>query len=199
MCRIKLIFCGVLMIHHMQLIAQDSLFIGHSKEDGTIGPVLTVASFDHLSPKFGIGVEGEYMLGREFGLGSVICGGPDYFEVGVGFLGLFGLLLLQENSPGNFWGIFLLPLLIENPNIHFEPARDSEFVLSFSLCRIRYMWEENSYYDTDLFASGSIILRYTKYYRRNWNYSFFIEGTTLYHTDRPKGIQAGIALRWADK
>jgi hypothetical protein len=181
----------ILCLNGGLIYAQDNYLNGYAKKDGLVGGSIQVASFENLKPKFGIGIEGEYLLGNRFGFGFVFSGGPDYLEVGSGILGVLGLM-----DPS----VRLLTLfLIENPNIHFEPSRNSEFVLSLSLCRIRYMYEQDSYYDTDLFASGSIILRYTRYYRIDWNYSFFVEGSTLYHQGRPKGIQAGIALRLADK
>ena len=155
---------------------------------------MTFATFQDFSPKVGIGITYEYLLGRNFGFGGVLAGGPDYAEFSGAIL---GLMALGDNGQ-NVWTILLLPFIFENPCIHFEPTRNSGLGLSFHFMKFRYIYERNnSFYEPhDTFASGSVTFTLTVFGEKNWQWSFYAEGTALYYPGNPKGIQVGIALKY---
>ena len=159
-----------------------------------IGPYATLASIENFSSKFGIGVSYEYFLGRNFSFGGVLAGGSDYAEFSGAIFGLMGLAELQSTRGVGFF--LFIPLVFENPCIHFEPARNHNFGLSFNFMKFRYIFEESKYYGEQyLFASGSVTLRYTLFGESNWQCSFLAEGTVLYNSGSPKGLQFGVAMR----
>lgn len=144
-----------------------------------------------------MGVNGESLLGRNFGFGGTFALGPDYGELSGSVLGLLGIAASQSISSSNdlFFAI-LIPFLVENPCVHFSPAHNHSFGLSLNLLKFRYVYEKDSYYYPDnLFGSGSITFTYTIFGKKDWQWSVFAEGTTLYYPGTPKGYQFGVAFK----
>ena len=126
----------------------------------------------------------------------MVSGGTNYAEFSSSLLGLIGIAQLSVYSNSkSFILVLLAPLAFTHPCIHLDQSGRNEIVLSLDLLKFRYMYDENPYYTTDLFTSGSIKLRYAKFYRPNWQWSVFAEWSILYRKDQSAGFQLGFAIR----
>lgn len=179
---------------------QEGFSFPYTKRQLIIGPYTTFASFENFDPKFGLGVDAEYMLGGKFGFGGIGGGGPEYGEFSASLIGLIGLGEFQNGIDSNSVLLLLfLPFAFTNPCIHFKPSGNGELVLSIDLLQFKYIYEKREYYGTEWFASGMMTLRYSIFNSGNWQWSFFLSGAALYRPESPKGIQFGIAFRGVTK
>lgn len=192
----KYLTFALLLFLSLHAFGQERPTSHYEKGKLLVGPYTTVASFQNLSTKFGLGVSAEYLLGRNFGFGGVIGGGPDYMEFSGSILGLMGLGSLKTTSSSGAIFVLLIPLAIENPFVHVRVDSSHDLDISISLMKFRYNYDIGNYYGYEhIFASGSVSLGYTFYSQKNWQLSLFSEGAVLYTLGSPTGLQFGFTLR----
>ncbi|MBL7856719.1 MAG: hypothetical protein JNM57_03445 [Cyclobacteriaceae bacterium] len=173
---------------------------GQLKEDDkSLALTYDYVDFKAFSPKSAIGLTGEYMLGDHFGIEFSVAGGKDYLHFGTGALfAPLALLLSNANTEDSGGGLLILLLgiasLFEHTNYHIPLSEKVELVPYVSLLRFRYIYEEIQPHDVDIFASWSIGTKLSLITKKNWFINATVEGSQLYYSGRPKGIQAGIHI-----
>lgn len=174
-------------------------FSQFKEDDKSLALTYDYVDFKGFAPKNAIGLTGEYMLGDHLGIEFSMAGGKDYFHFGTGALfAPLALLLSNANTDDSGGGLLLLLLgiasLFEHTNYHIPLSPQFELVPYVSVLRFRYIYEGIQPYNEDVFASWSIGTKLSLITKKNWFINATVEGSQLYYSGRPKGIQAGIHI-----
>lgn len=171
--------------------------------DKLFAATVEYVDFQHFSPYYTYGLTGEYMFGKHVGIEFSAAGGKDYFQLGTGAI-LFPLAILlssADDGDGDSFLLFLAGLasLFEHTNYHIPLNKNIELVPFVSLLKIRYMYEPESAYDEYIFASWSLGTKLGFRFNNNLFINATVEGSQLYYSGRPRGIQTGIHIGYIFK
>jgi len=187
------------MIKYLTLMGAfftSSLFGQTKSGDWSLGLTSDYVNFEGFSPKYAVGVTGEFMLGKRLGVESSIAAGKDYFHVGTGIIFVpLGLLLSKADSENGFLVLLLTAAaLFEHTNYHIPISSNFEVIPFVSLLRIRYLYDEGHPYNQDIFPSWSVGAKLSFVTKNNWYVNATVEGGQFYYPDLPKGIQSGLNI-----
>ena len=170
--------------------------------DITFAVTTEYINFQKFSPTYAYGITGEYMLGKHVGIEFSVAGAKDYFHFGTGAI-LFpvALLLSGSDSDGDGLLLFLIGIasLFEHTNYHIPLSKNIELVPYVSLLRLRYMYQPDSEFDEEVFASWSLGTKLGFRFNNNLFINASVEASQLYYSGRPKGIQTGIHIGYIFK
>ncbi|MBX2945785.1 MAG: hypothetical protein KF725_08115 [Cyclobacteriaceae bacterium] len=162
------------------------------------------ADFQGFRAYNAIGIRGEVMLTKVWGIETGLAGGQDYFHLNPGtvvapMLILFLAISNGSESEGSLGGLALLLLSIasmaEHSNFHIPLGGGVEVVPFFSLIRYRYMYDmQLSPAGGHNYASWSVGSKLSFISSKNWLVNASIERSQLYYPGRPYGIHAGINI-----
>ena len=174
------------------------------KNDISFAATTEYINFQQFSPTYAFGITGEYMLGNHLGVEFSAAGGKDYFQIGTGAI-LFPVALLlnsgDTDGDGDSFLLFLVGIasLFEHTNYHIPLNKNIELVPYVSLLKIRYMYEPDSEFNEHIFASWSIGTKLGFRFNNNLFINATVEGSQLYYSGRPRGIQTGIHIGYIFK
>lgn len=174
------------------------------KADKTFAGTAEYVNFQQFSPTYVYGITGEYMLGDHVGIEFSAAGANDYFQFGTGAI-LFPIALLisgaDSDGDGDSFLLFLAGIasLFEHTNYHIPLNKNIELVPFVSLLKIRYMYQPESVFNEYIFASWSIGTKLGFRFNNNLFMNATVEGSQLYYSGRPRGIQTGIHIGYIFK
>ena len=183
-------------------IFQTQFCFGQLDEsDITLAATAEYINFQNFSPVYAYGITGEYMLGKHVGIEFSVAGAKDYFHFGTGAVLFPFALLLSGTDSDNGLLLFLIGIasLFEHTNYHIPLSKNLELVPYVSLLRLRYMYDPESGFDDEIYASWSLGTKLGYRFNNNLFINASVEGSQLYYSGRPRGIQTGIHIGYIFK
>lgn len=174
------------------------------KHDWWLAGTVERADFKGFNAYNAVGIRGEVMLTKVWGIETGLAGGQDYFHLNPGtvvapMLILFLAISNGNESEGSLGGLALLLLSIasmaEHSNFHIHVGGGVEVVPFFSLIRYRYMYDRQlSPVGGHNYGSWSVGSKLSFVSSKNWLVNASIERSQLYYPGRPHALHMGINI-----
>lgn len=159
-----------------------------------------ITNFQNYEPRQGYGGSFDLFLGKKVSTHYVAYFGNNYCEFSPGLVAMpvIAIMLVGDSEFNSLEELGLFAVLLassfENIALHFNLGENMELSPSFSLCRIRYFFNENNAGTSFLCASGGLGLKINQRVGRFINVGAFAEGNVLYKETYPLGFTTGVSL-----
>ncbi len=181
------------------LLLKSTLMCAQIKgADIVLGVTFDYLDYKEFSPKSAIGINGEIMLSKHFGVELSLSGSQDYFSYGIASLVTPVVVLLAystrkiDNGNGAAFMALLLiiPAFLEQTNFYIPINANIQLIPYISVYKFKYLYNNNIVLNYDRYASAAVGTKLRLMTKKGWHLSANFELRNLYSGIDDRGFNS---------